>query len=512
MSEPAHRYPDWKAPAEDGGVLVWPAPEQLLRDARENHLRLSRESDATVQNVPLNQVRKRLREFVGHDDARPLLASGHQTELYHAGVWVKDALINAAARRLDGSAFHIAVDTDAPKHLVLRWPGGSAPVTDDPKLTTAAWSGLLEAPSPTHLQHVASRFNESARSWGSEPLLPHVLDSLRRLSLESNSLSSSLTNAQHELDWSLGLRHHALLASPIWASQVFLLFAHHVLARADQFASDYNAALAEYRRDQGMRSNQRPMPDLFISDESIEMPFWLDDLSTGTRARPSVFRAAGGSFVLQLLSGDEFTFDASLDGWDEAHRLSRFLAGSAHRLAPRALMLTMFSRLCLVDQFVHGIGGGRYDQVTDRLIARHFQLEPPKFCVTTATMFLPQAVGRERVCVPCVLHEGHRLRHDVLGRRKRELVEQIASTPRRSPRRQVLFQEMHNDLDAAAAENPTLQRWRRELEEAKSREREEQSLFDRELFYAMQSRERLERMIAQYEEAFTPCPSGRGLG
>jgi hypothetical protein len=503
MSEPAHRYPDWKAPAEDGGVLVWPEPEQLLGDARANHARLSRESGATVQNVPLNQVRKRLREFVGHDDARPLLASGHQTELYHAGVWVKDALINAAARRIDGSAFHIAVDTDAPKHLVLRWPGGSAPVTDDPKLTTAAWSGLLEPPSPAHLQDVASAFGEVARGWDFEPLLPHVLDSLRRLALESNSLSSALTNAQHELDWSLGLRHHALLASPIWGSEPFLLFAHHVLARADQFASDYNAALAAYRAEHGIRSTQRPMPDLFTGDDSIEMPFWLDDLAAGTRARPSVFRAPGGSFVLQLLSGDEFTFDASLDGWEAAHRLSRFLTSSAHRLAPRALTLTMFTRLCLVDQFAHGIGGGRYDQVTDRLIARHFRLEPPGFCVTTATMFLPQAVGRQRVCVPCVLHEGHRLRHNLLGRRKRELVEQIASAPRGSPRRQVLFHEMHNALDAAAAGHPALEHWRRELEETKHREREEQSLFDRELFYAMQPRERLIQMIARYEDAFT---------
>src|SRR5687767_13372499 len=162
MSESVLRYPDWKAPAEDGGMLIWPSPEQVLHDARANHARLSRESGATIQNVPLHEVRKRLRAFVGHDDARPMLASGHQTELYHPGVWSKDALINAAGRRIDGSAYHVAVDTDAPKHLVLRWPGGSAPVTDDPNLTTAAWCGLLEAPSPAHLQRVAMRFGEAA--------------------------------------------------------------------------------------------------------------------------------------------------------------------------------------------------------------------------------------------------------------------------------------------------------------------------------------------------------------
>ena len=332
MSESALRYPDWKAPAEDGTVLIWPDPARILEETRANLARLSNESRATIQNVPLNQVRKRLREFVGHDDARPLLASGHQTELYHPGVWAKDALIQAAARRLDGAAYHIAVDTDAPKHLVLRWPaGGSAPVTDDPNLTTAAWSALLQPPTPAHVKWVAARSEEAARSWAFESLLPTVLDSLRRLALESHSLSSALTSAQHELDWALGLRHHALLASPLWVSEPFLLFAHHVLARAREFAAQDNTSLAEYRAAHGMRSAQRPMPDLFVSDESIEMPFWLDDLASGARSRPSVFRAGEGSFVLQLLTGQTFTFDPTLDGWEAAHRLSRFLTSAAHR-------------------------------------------------------------------------------------------------------------------------------------------------------------------------------------
>jgi exopolyphosphatase/guanosine-5'-triphosphate,3'-diphosphate pyrophosphatase len=37
---------------------------------------------------------------------------------------------------------------------------------------------------------------------------------------------AALTNATHELDWKLGLRHHVLLASPIWSSEPFLVFAH----------------------------------------------------------------------------------------------------------------------------------------------------------------------------------------------------------------------------------------------------------------------------------------------
>jgi hypothetical protein len=172
------------------------------------------------------------------------------------------------------------------------------------------------------------------------------------------------------------------------------------------------------------------------------------------------------------------------------------------RLSPRALTLTMFFRLALVDQFIHGIGGGRYDQVTDRLIARHFNIEPPRFCVTTATLYFPDAVGRSRVCMPCVAQEGHKLRHNVLGERKRELVARIEAAPRKSLDRSAAFYEMHRQLAAARHTHPLLSRWDEHVREVQQREAEEASVFDRELFYAIQPRERLTRLIERYDAAF----------
>jgi hypothetical protein len=59
------------------------------------------------------------------------------------------------------------------------------------------------------------------------------------------------------------------------------------------------------------------------------------------------------------------------------------------RIAPKALLLTMFTRLFLCDLFIHGVGGGGYDQVTDGIIRRYFGIEPPRFVVASLTMFLP---------------------------------------------------------------------------------------------------------------------------
>jgi hypothetical protein len=500
MTSTAPRYDRWKAPTEDGQTLIWPAAPQLLADAQENHRRLSSAQSTLLQNVPLPEVRARMRQWLGHEDEQsPLFATGHQAELHHPGVWVKNALIDAAAHKTGGRAVHFAVDTDEPKHLQLRWPGGSIPLTDEshPK---AAWSGLLPAPSPAHLDHVSQVFQAAAKQWPFRPLVPDFLRSLRRLSLESPALPSALTNAIHELDWNLGLRHHAMLVSPICLSEPYLVFVHHILARADQFSADYNAALDEFRTENKIRTPGRPMPNLRCVAEGCEVPFWLDDLTTGSRSRAAVARGQG-AFVLRLPEGAEFRFDPQADGWEAAGGLMLFLRRHGVRLSPRALSLTAVLRLLAADQFVHGIGGGLYDQVLDKLIARHFGLEPPRFSVTTATLYFPLAVGQPRVCLPCIAQEGHRLKHAMAGGEKAKLVEAIASAPRNSRERSTLFYALHDKL-AAAQSRPELKKWEQHFARAQSRVQEEKALFDRELFYALQPADRLKSMIDRYREAF----------
>ena len=55
----------------------------------------------------------------------------------------------------------------------------------------------------------------------------------------------------------------------------------------------------------------------------------------------------------------------------------------------RALTTTLYARLGLGELFVHGIGGGKYDEVTDDIIRRFFHLEPPGYAVVSATVRLP---------------------------------------------------------------------------------------------------------------------------
>ena len=161
-------------------------------------------------------------------------------------------------------------------------------------------------------------------------------------------------------------------------------------AGAVEFATDYNLSLAEYRGEAGIASNMRPMPDLHVTEDTVEVPFWLDYLATGWRKRAEV-RKRGDVWCL-VAEHSEFPLRPDAGGEEAADEFGRWLREHQLRLSPRALTLTTFLRLLVVDQFIHGIGGGRYDQVTDRLLLRHFKIGPPHFAVATGTLFFPGAV------------------------------------------------------------------------------------------------------------------------
>src|SRR5207248_5753764 len=141
----------------------------------------------------------------------------------------------------------------------------------------------------------------------------------------------------------------------------FQRFVVHLCEDAVRFAAAYNRAVLEYRKANRIRSVHHPAPllrrDQSHGDGLIECPFWYFRES---RAREPVMVWEAGSLRLE----------------DEPIR-------------PRALTLTLFARVCLGDFFIHGIGGGKYDEVTDAIIRDYFGLDPPAYQVLSATLHLP---------------------------------------------------------------------------------------------------------------------------
>jgi hypothetical protein len=59
------------------------------------------------------------------------------------------------------------------------------------------------------------------------------------------------------------------------------------------------------------------------------------------------------------------------------------------KIRPKAIANTMYSRMFFSDLFIHGIGGAKYDQVTDEIIRDFFGVEPPAYATVSATLHLP---------------------------------------------------------------------------------------------------------------------------
>ena len=52
----------------------------------------------------------------------PLVVTGHQPELFHPGVWVKNFATAAIARAHGGLGLNLIVDNDLPKSASIRVP------------------------------------------------------------------------------------------------------------------------------------------------------------------------------------------------------------------------------------------------------------------------------------------------------------------------------------------------------------------------------------------------------
>lgn len=495
-------YADWKAPKQDQTYLIWPETRQIIQETRANFHRLINDQTTLICGTPLAHWKGWIRSFLGVSD-RPLVGTGHQIELYHPGVWVKNVLISLLAEQTGGHAVHFAVDTDTPKHLTLKWPGSSRLISDDPALTSAKWLGQVRGPGLDHINRIKQDLEHSAVNWPFRPIMGLFLDHLTRAcNTPSVRLAECLIRATQETDQSLGLDYQFHILSDLLNTDAYLALVYQIASDIQSFANHYNRSLAEYRAESGIRSSTRPMPDLIVSQDGIELPFWFDELGTGQRSRAKVTFSPQGS-VLMSPNGERFVFEPRVgNAEDPPDRLRKFLQEHHIRLSPRALTLTLFLRLMVVDQFVHGIGGGRYDQVTDRIMTSYFRIHPPDFSVTTATLYFPTAQELSRVCLPCLKMEGHRLRHPFVPD-KQAYLQAIQSAPRKSLERRNHYLAMHRAIESSPQTARALSEWRSRLQQALVSHEQEKTIFDRELFYGLQSRNRLTTMIDQYRMAFS---------
>jgi hypothetical protein len=149
----------------------------------------------------------------------------------------------------------------------------------------------------------------------------------------------------------------------------------------------YNDAVDAYRKVNRVRSANHPVPNLAADGELLEAPFWLWSTQAPRRRRLFVRPSASGMTLTDRRRVEIELPPLNGDARPAVEVLAR-LGERGIKLRSRALVTTLFARLVLSDVFVHGIGGAKYDQLTDELIRRFVGCEPPGYLVISATQHL----------------------------------------------------------------------------------------------------------------------------
>lgn len=397
----------WRAPADDGGILVDPPPAEIDAAVQRNR-RQFEESKATFAGISLPELRAALHQEISANAASlyaplmpqtppaasaPWIVSGHQPELFHPGVWLKSFAASAIARRLGGEALHLIVDADTVKTESIRLPA----VDDDPQKVKIASVPFDRASGEPPIERwrcrdeslfgsVPAETGKTTCAWGFEPILAKFwkeAQAFRAAAPAGANIGLRFAFARRRFESEWGCRACDILQSGLCRSRVFAAFLTEILLRPGEFHRHYNDRVRDYRRTHKLHSVQHPVPDLSESGDWFELPFWVLDPQSTRRMR--LFSRRRDSRV-QLRAGEA---GETVELASTADATAEFLAGGAWQVRTRALMTTLFARLFVADLFVHGIGGAKYDEVSDHLIRDFFGLPAPEYAVVTGTLHVP---------------------------------------------------------------------------------------------------------------------------
>jgi hypothetical protein len=446
-----------RAPTEDGAALIDP-PLRDVPGLVERNRQIATQFDSgsglpsgarMLARQAINQARLNFIEHSVNKVAPSIVMTGHQPELFHPGVWFKNFLAASIAQRIEAAAINLVIDNDLVRSTSVRVPcriDGFTQVTEVPfdapkEATTWESRNVVDEQIFRDFRATVHQVFEPVirgRAEFSGGILldqfwPHAVEEFelqkqrtdqlqRELGVDSLDLSALppvltkvLSAARRCTESEFGVRLDDVPLAWLGFDAAFGAFAGLLILRHREFHAIYNQALGEYRAVNRIRSQSHPVPELATEGGWLEMPFWV-----WTHRDPQRRRVFVREVGLRLELTDRR--DVRLKLPDDVSDYRDALIDSEIELRPRALITTMYARLVLSDLFIHGIGGAKYDELTDLIIRRFFDIEPPAYMTATATFRLP--IDRPQVSVDDVRSAARRIREaryrpESFGRDKR---------------------------------------------------------------------------------------------
>jgi hypothetical protein len=390
-----------RAPKEDGAIVVEPPLAEAGALALANA--------TSLDNSSLTIAGRRWRDFMY--DARTTMRdaavaylkemdgvstywkvdlfvmAGHQPELFHPGVWVKNFALGGVARTIGAVSFNLVVDNDTVKPTALHFPVRGAATTyraSEPYDAPAGGETYEERPVRDE-SLFATLPQRVGAGWSYRPLLEEFWAEALQASRTTTLLGERFAAARRAIERRWGCNNLEVPVSAVCQTEPYAWFVCDLLLNLPRLHAAYNDSVHDYRSRYGLVSPSHPVPDLAAEGDWLEAPFWAWRTGQVRRGRlmvrltrERVELRVGGETWPSLPREPEAMVRAFLD-----------LGRQALKVRSRALTNTMYARLFLCDLFIHGIGGGKYDEVTDAIIRRYYGIEPPAYLVLSATLLLP---------------------------------------------------------------------------------------------------------------------------
>ncbi|UCD29912.1 MAG: hypothetical protein JSV03_05400 [Planctomycetota bacterium] len=505
-------FDNLQTPPDDGDVLIEPAASSFP-ELIDNNIRGQQSQNVMLADVPLDAARQAARDVLyGSQADKPVIACGHQPAFIHPGVWAKQVVIRHVADSLTAAGIDFVVDNDSPTSSALQIPiveSDGLLGTRYIAFTDASAGSAYEGRPPlqrVELKNFKQELRAATDTYSHDPVLTNYLDGFSQVDDIRDVVQQHLAG-RLKTDAPLGADINHLRVSEVFGGP----FVADLLLNAERFADAYNRSLTEYRRLQKVRSFNRPLPDLARKGDRIETALWI---YRSLQKRRRLWIEHHGDRI-DVYADNECV--GALNASDLTRDVDTVLAGfKPWVVRPRALSLMLWIRLLACDLFVHGIGGAKYDRITDGIFRRYYQCEPPAYVCVSATLRLP--LPRQAVTIDDLAAARLRRRDycynpdrylgdappDLLSERLRLIQESDRLRREQAPRlaRWETFSNIRRINDELVRSHPEIERQLVEDLDRIGKQIQSNRIADsREYFYALQTREGLAMLADRLVEA-----------
>ncbi|MDO8949364.1 MAG: hypothetical protein Q7V61_02440, partial [Actinomycetota bacterium] len=337
-----------QTPTGHGEVLADP-PYETWGGLAEANAQLARGWDVSVAGVPLVRMRRDARREAttcaaafsrklgivvdeAPTDPALLVMTGHQPELYHPGIWVKDFLLQRLAEETGATAIDVVVDSDAFERVELRVPClRPEAMRCTSVLSVASPDGCFAstpAPTPKEVSAFKETGVEALATLPAPALTRHFAlfaEMLAAASDDADNLAEVITIARRRYEAAAATTYLELPLMHQVSTGVYLRFLTHLVLEAPAFFEAYNGELDAFRERTSTRSAAQPFPNLRRTGDLIELPFWWIE---GGRRRSVWVRSGRPAIVVDDVVVIEITPDP-----EEALAI---MVAAAPTIAPKA--------------------------------------------------------------------------------------------------------------------------------------------------------------------------------